>query len=228
MRGVLFGFSGVYDLCGKKRGSEIEDLVFYEISSEQGQVERSIRAKTGTITHRDGLPYLEVMLQSVRIELPDATHPDDATKTHYIAADQFPIQLDISSMSKREAVSKKRRNMTLNELVYQIQHMDDLLGLEAAGGGRAVSMAGTSAPAFLFGVGSVDVCFGWNSIGNRSHRRESAVGMVLSLAVMFIYYLLMIVADSLDGKPQWYPWLIPWIGTLTAQVGGLWMIRKLN
>ena len=30
----------------------------------------------------------------------------------------------------------------------------------------ALGVAGTSASAVLFGVGSVDVCFGWNSIGN--------------------------------------------------------------
>ena len=222
-------FPGYMIYVGKKEGSQIEDLVFYEISSEHGHVERSIRAKTGTIRYRDGLPYLEVMLQSVRIELPDATHPDDATKTHYIAADHFPIQLDISSMSKREAVSKKRRNMTLNELLYQIQHMDDLLGLETAQVVEEQCRWRVHLhQRFYLALAPLTFVLVGIPLGIRSHRRESAVGMVLSLAVMFIYYLLMILADSLDGKPQWYPWLIPWIGTLTAQVGGLWMIRKLN
>ena len=222
-------FPGYMIYVGKKEGSQIEDLVFYEISSEHRQIERSIRAKTGTITHREGLPFLEVMLQSVRIELPDPTHPDDATKTHYIAADQFPIQLDISSLSKREVISKKPRNMTVNELVYQIHNVDDLLDFGAAKVAEVkcrfrihlhqrFHLALAPLTFILIGI----------PLGIRSHRRESAVGMVLSLAVMFIYYLLIIVADSLDGKPQWYPWLIPWIGTLTAQIGGLWMIRKLN
>ena len=39
--------------------------------------------------------------------MPDPTFPDDATKTHYIAADQFPIKLDISNMSIRKGNNKK-------------------------------------------------------------------------------------------------------------------------
>ena len=169
------------------------------------------------------------MLQSVRIELPDPTHPDDATKTHYIAADQFPIQLDISSLSKREVISKKPRNMTVNELVYQIHNVDDLLDFGAAKVAEVKCRLRIHLhQRFHLALAPLTFILIGIPLGIRSHRRESAVGMVLSLAVMFIYYLLIIVADSLDGKPQWYPWLIPWIGTLTAQMGGLWMIRKLN
>jgi lipopolysaccharide export system permease protein len=168
-------------------------------------------------------------LQSVRIELPDPEHPDDATKTHYIAADQFPIQLDISAMSEREAVSKKRRNMTLAELVYQIDHVGDVLGMgvEQAEQERCRWRVHLHQRFYLALAPLTFVLVGI-PLGIRSHRRESAAGMVLSLAVMFVYYLLIIVADGLDTKPHWYPWLIPWIGTLAAQVGGLWMIRKLN
>ena len=222
-------FPGYMIYVGKKEGSQIEDLVFYEISDEGGQIERSIRAKTGTLSHREGESFLEVMLQSVRIELPDPEHPDDATKTHYIAADQFPIQLDISAMSEREAVSKKRRNMTLAELVYQIDHVGDVLGMgvEQAEQERCRWRVHLHQRFYLALAPLTFVLVGI-PLGIRSHRRESAAGMVLSLAVMFVYYLLIIVADGLDTKPQWYPWLIPWIGTLAAQVGGLWMIRKLN
>ena len=222
-------FPGYMIYVGKKDGSQIEDLVFYEISSEHSQVERSIRAKTGTITHREGLPFLEVMLQSVRIELPDPTHPNDATKTQYIAADQFPIQLDISSLSKRETVSKKPRNMTVDELVYHMHNVDDLLSFGAEKVAEVQCRLRIHLhQRFYLALAPLTFILIGIPLGIRSHRRESAVGMVLSLAVMFIYYLLIIVADSLDAKPQWYPWLIPWIGTLTAQIGGLWMIHKLN
>ena len=222
-------FPGYMIYVGKKDGSQIEDLVFYEISSEHSQVERSIRAQTGIITHREGLPFLEVMLQSVRIELPDPTHPNDATKTQYIAADQFPIQLDISSLSKRETVSKKPRNMTVDELVYHMHNVDDLLSFGAEKVAEVQCRLRIHLhQRFYLALAPLTFILIGIPLGIRSHRRESAVGMVLSLAVMFIYYLLIIVADSLDGKPQWYPWLIPWIGTLTAQIGGLWMIHKLN
>jgi lipopolysaccharide export system permease protein len=222
-------FPGYMIYVGKKEGSQIEDLVFYEISDEGGEIERSIRAKTGTLSHREGEPFLEVMLQSVRIEIPDSEHPDDAAKTHYLAADQFPIQLDISSMSKRETVSKKRRNMTLVELIYQLHHVGDVLGVDGVQAAQERCRWRVHLhQRFYLALAPLTFVLVGIPLGIRSHRRESAAGMVLSLTVMFVYYLLMIVADGLDTKPHWYPWLIPWIGTIISQLGGLWLIRKLN
>ena len=92
---------------GKKEGSNIEDLVFYEISESENKIKRTIRAKTGSIFNNNEGLYLDVILNSVRIEMPDPTFPDDATKTLYIAADQFPIKLDISNMCISKEITKK-------------------------------------------------------------------------------------------------------------------------
>ena len=65
-------------------------------------------------------------------------------------------------------------------------------------------------------------------LGVTSHRKESAVGMVMSLGIMFIYYLFMILSDTFDKSPHLYPWLIPWIPIVFGQLGGVLLLRRAN
>ena len=65
-------------------------------------------------------------------------------------------------------------------------------------------------------------------LGIKSHRKESSFGMLMSLGIVFIYYLFIVIADNLDDQPQLMPWLIPWAGILCAQLAGLILIRRAN
>jgi lipopolysaccharide export system permease protein len=63
-------------------------------------------------------------------------------------------------------------------------------------------------------------------LGVKSHRKETSIGMVLSLAIVFAYYLFIVVAKALANHPAMHPNLILWIPLIAAQVFGLWMIRR--
>ena len=223
-------FPGYMIYVGKKSGSGIEDLVFYELGEGGREIEQSIWAKRGEVTRSADGAFITVMLEDVRIEVADEEHPDDSTKAQYLAADRFPITLDVSAMAEREVASKKRRNMTLDELLKQIE------GVDARGLGWSAERVEQERTRwrvhlhqrFYLGLAPLTFVLVGIPLGIRSHRRESSAGMVLSLVVMFIFYLLMIVADSLESKPAFFPWLIPWGGTLVAQVGGLLLIRRMN
>ena len=223
-------FPGYMIYVGKKSGSGIEDLVFYELGEGGREIEQSIWAKRGEVTRSADGAFITVMLEDVRIEVADEEHPDDSTKAQYLAADRFPITLDVSAMAEREVASKKRRNMTLDELLEQIE------GVDARGLGWSAERVEQERTRwrvhlhqrFYLGLAPLTFVLVGIPLGIRSHRRESSAGMVLSLVVMFIFYLLMIVADSLEAKPAFFPWLIPWGGTLVAQVGGLLLIRRMN
>lgn len=223
-------FPGYMIYVGKKSGSGIEDLVFYELGEGGREIEQSIWAKRGEVTRSADGAFITVMLEDVRIEVADEEHPDDSTKAQYLAADRFPITLDVSAMAEREVASKKRRNMTLDELLEQIE------GVDARGLGWSAERVEQERTRwrvhlhqrFYLGLAPLTFVLVGIPLGIRSHRRESSAGMVLSLVVMFIFYLLMIVADSLESKPAFFPWLIPWGGTMVAQVGGLLLIRRMN
>ena len=53
-------------------------------------------------------------------------------------------------------------------------------------------------------------------LGIRSQRRESNVGIAISLAVMVLYYSLLIVTKSVAKRPEFHPHLLSWLPTLVC------------
>jgi lipopolysaccharide export system permease protein len=65
-------------------------------------------------------------------------------------------------------------------------------------------------------------------LGLISRRRESSIGVGISLLVVFFFYFFIILADSLVKAPQWHPDLIVWIPILLAEIVGLVLLEKAN
>jgi lipopolysaccharide export system permease protein len=55
-------------------------------------------------------------------------------------------------------------------------------------------------------------------LGIRSHRKESTIGMAVSLAVALSYYLCVILAESLDRFPFCYPYALVWLPVAVCAV----------
>jgi lipopolysaccharide export system permease protein len=55
-------------------------------------------------------------------------------------------------------------------------------------------------------------------LGIRSQRRESNIGIAISLAVMVLYYSLLIVTKSVAKRPEFYPHLLAWLPTLVCGI----------
>jgi lipopolysaccharide export system permease protein len=127
-------------------------------------------------------------------------------------------------------VAKKRKNMSLSEFIYrirnpevvhalfnekerQIQHAQDLIEIN-----QRTCLALSPLMFVLIAI----------PLGITSHRKESSIGMVMSLGIMLLYYLFIILSDTLDRHPQLHPWLIPWIPIILGQLGGFLLLRRSN
>lgn len=60
----------------------------------------------------------------------------------------------------------------------------------------------------------------------KAHRNEKTIGMVISLALIFIYYIFIAYADAVAHDYQLFPYLIVWIpNILFVCFGSLWMVK---
>lgn len=65
-------------------------------------------------------------------------------------------------------------------------------------------------------------------LGVRSHRKESSLGIAISLAAVFVFYMFILLAEQLAGYPQFRPDLLNWLPVVLALVAGIVMIRRMQ
>ncbi|MDZ8120418.1 LptF/LptG family permease [Pontiella agarivorans] len=220
-------FPGYMIYVGKKYRNKVRDLVVYKTDRTSGEITDTLRADSGILTIDEEKMVLKIDLFDVRMEIADAEEPG---KIHYMSARKHPIRVDLNDLTKKSSVRKKRKYLNFRELVYvlrnpeadmgwmrkydmQVEHGRDLIEFH-----QRICLA--IAP-LMFVLVAIP-------LGITSHRKESSIGMLMSLAVMFIYYIFIILSDTFDKKPQYYPWLLPWIPIVLGQIYGLFMIRRAD
>ena len=223
-------FPGHMIYVGKKNKNRVQNLIVYEVDKDTGKVTGTIRADSGILTADKENALLTIDLYNVRIEIPSLDAPDDATKTRYVNARKYPIRLDFNELMGKTNVSKKHKNLTLSELAWRIRNPEK----EYAGVGEEDRRIAhnrdlielnqricLSIAPFMFVLIAMP-------LGIKSHRKESSIGMLLSLGIVFVYYLFIILSDTFDDQPQLQSWFFPWIPIISGQIGGLLLLHRAN
>jgi len=215
----ILDFEGLTIYVGRRKGSAISNIRIYDL--RQPGLKREVRAKSGSIrTNRKGELVLE--LQDVMVDPLIEDRPGPAF------CERWSITIP------RGGGDRKYR-----------KREDDFSTLEI--------LAGVRDPRTLYPNLNADDCriqrsvllvelhkrlvlacscfaFVWLGIplGTRTHRRESSIGLAISLVLVASFYLFIITGESLDEHPEAFPHLIMWIPVVGALALAALLIHRAN
>jgi lipopolysaccharide export system permease protein len=212
------GSPGMMLYVGVKRGDQLFNVRI--LDTTQPGIKREILAKSAVIAKGAG-DTIVLELRDVRID------PFfDGKEAGY--AEKLPIEM--KSLRREGEYKKKECDLTFMELIESINNVSTSLPNLTPRDQAVQRMA------YLIQLNERIVmslaCFTFVllaiPLGIKAHRKESSVGVALSLFLVFNFYLFIIIAESLRNKLSIQPHLITWAPIVISLVLGLWLVKRSN
>ncbi len=214
-------FPGYVIYAGRKKGNIIEDVMIYTLD-DSNNVVSSLRAQKGIVSSKPEEHKLLLDLYNVRGDLHDAKEP---TNVHKIRPDttaqHYPVEMDLS-----RALRQARATRQLGDLIFP-ELLDEIRDLRTHG----IYPAAALMEAHQRVAGAV-ACLAFTLIGIplgiKTSRRETSIGMALSIGLALSFYFMMILANTLKGRPALFPEAILWSPNLFFEFLGLWLLWRVT
>jgi lipopolysaccharide export system permease protein len=65
-------------------------------------------------------------------------------------------------------------------------------------------------------------------LGVKTHRKESSIGIAMSLMIIVFFQIFMIAGESLSRKPEFYPQLVLWIPIIVGEFIGIILMQRAD
>ena len=215
------GFPGYLIYVSKSDGERISDVTIYQLDVN-GNVVQKIRATHGELHPDLARKQILITLHNVKSEVHDPNDPNNPQKIHPgVNANDEQLTMDISQMVDAKQVRRDTNHLTFTELVAAI------VSLKSRGVNpspyivRAHRQWAISFSCLAFAMLAIP-------FGVRSHRRETSVGIVWALALALAYYFLVIVAEALANRPNFFPEIIVWLPNFIFQALGIALIYRIS
>lgn len=209
---------GLTMYVGRKKGQELRNVRIYD--ARDPDFVREVHAKRGRVLEISGGRDLRMSLNEVRI----SPFSRDVPRPVYLDA----WSLEIKDLGRMREYRKDEDDMGFVELLhnlfnvravypyldetgYTTQHM--LIAFEL---NRRTAMAFSCLALVLVGI----------PLGIRSHRKSTGAGVALSLVIFMAFYLMTLLAQSLDRVPAARPDLIIWVPVVVFSGVGMWLLRR--
>jgi len=212
-------FNGFSLFIGKKKGNEIYNV---RINDTRGKVRREIQAKKGFVKTDPVTTNVVMELEDVKVN----PFSEDIKGPVFFA--KWPLSIGNPMLSA--AYKPRQDDFTYIELIDRIKQM------AAYYPDLQVSDQGRQKMAFAVELNKRLVlalsCFAFVllgvPLGVTAHRKESSVGIGISLLMVLSFYIFVIAAESVANRPELRPDLIIWMPVIIAVTVGTYLIDRTN
>jgi lipopolysaccharide export system permease protein len=214
-------FPGYVIYVSRKKGTIIEDVQIYTLD-DSNNVVSSLRAQKGIVSAKPEERKLVLDLYNVRGDLRDAREP---TNIHKIRPDttaqHYPIEMDLSRALRQARSARQLGDLVFSELVDQIRDLRAHGIYPAAALMEAHQRVASAVACFAFTLIGIP-------LGIKTSRRETSIGIALSLGLALVFYFVTILANILKSRPALYPEAILWSPNLFFEILGLYLLWRVT
>jgi len=227
---VIKDFDDYIFYVGKNRKGNLQDVIMFDIKrnytahAPRGRLEVDVPNQKVNLTLYDAkgmtLSDGHPGNAEISVELPLGKKEKQLVKI----SDMTFLQLwdELRDLERRINKSEPLRNLTLDQLQMKKAEFrarrKDLTSV--------VRVQIHQQVAFSF------ACFGFTLVGIplgiRMHRRETNVGVAISLILVAIYYSFVVLGKALDTRPEFAPHLIVWLPNFIFQAAGAVLLWRAN
>jgi lipopolysaccharide export LptBFGC system permease protein LptF len=216
---VIDQFPGRKIYVGKKEGNKLDNIIVFEMN-DVGMPMKVTFAKTGMLEADLANKRILMHLYNARYQQRDEKDPFDLRKIRdgiNMAEGTLPISLD--ELYEREKKRPSRSALSIRQLIDQLKTGDK----------RERSASRTEInKRFSFPFSCLAFALIGVPLGVTAHRRETSVGFLMSLVVAVVYFLFIIIADTLRGNPRLHPELLVWFPNVLFIALGAWLFWRLS
>jgi len=217
---ALFGSDEVIDqfpnrkiYVGKKEGSTLHDLHIFEMNAQNLPM-RVIYARRGTLEVDKKNEQILLHVYDARYEERDASAPDDLKKLrHGITMREGVLPISLQELLRKARNNERPNEMTLDQLRGALEKSKDAED-EAAFRTEVSKRFSNSMAVFTFVLVGIPLAV-------TAQRKETSVGIALSLVVAFSYFIIIVLTDNVKHKPDLHPEILIWLpNVLYLSIGG--------
>jgi LPS export ABC transporter permease LptF len=212
-RPVNFENNIVY-IDDKISDDEVKDIQIFRMDDKGLNYEQDITAAKGKFVVDKGRQLMTLVLSDCII-IDKKSKPETRVFNRVVE-----MTINYGKEFNRIKISKRAKFMTLKELLGRIK-IDKRLNrntceLEVELNQR-IAFALSPIAFLLLGL----------PLAIRTSRRETSVGLFLSVILAGLFFLSIIICESVTMFPQIYPQYLLWLPNLIYQVTGAWLIYKI-
>lgn len=221
---ALFGSDEVIDqfpnrkiYVGKKNGSTLEDLHIFEMNAQQVPI-RVIYARKGTLEVDKENERILLRIFDARYEERDTADVNNLKKMRY----GITMREGVLPISLEELIQKASSNQRPNQLT--LDQLRDALDQE--NNKAAVALRTEVSKRFSNAMAVLTFVLVGIPLAITAQRRETSIGIALSLVVAFTYFIFIVLTDNVKNNPHLHPEILIWFpNILYLTLGGTLFYR---
>jgi lipopolysaccharide export system permease protein len=247
-------FPGLTIFVGRRKGPRIYDVRISD--TRDPAVKRQISAEWGEVVATTNAAELAVNLYNVRVNPFDPKHPDvsafvgvwpvrvgtaspdktrtkqedDMTFTELLRGIRDPRSFESSVRSVES------ENLTLDQTIDSVAGVPGFASsyvairevLDETAKAYQMRLSVEMQKRFALSMACFSFVLLGVPLGIRSQRKQSSVGVAISLFLMFNFYLFVIVAESLSAQRNLRPDLIVWLPVVISVSLGCWLLWRAD